>query len=115
MALIKRINYYIDDSGYYRRIPWDSWLQDGDFVGLSPVGIQLESEINFSSVGVVEAFLDFLDIESNPNLHESDVIGLNIQTDERTFLETYENVIGMYESECSQTYEFDYDKSEYYE
>jgi len=26
MALIKRINYYIDDSGYYRRIPWDSWL-----------------------------------------------------------------------------------------
>ena len=40
MALVKRINYYIDDDGYYRRIPWDLWLSDGVVAGLAPTGIK---------------------------------------------------------------------------
>ena len=38
MSLTRRINYYIDD-GFYIRIPWDSWYDDGAFFGLSPLNV----------------------------------------------------------------------------
>lgn len=117
MALTKRINYYIDDSGYYRRIPWDTWLQDGAFFGLSPVGIKVNDVITFDSDGVVTCDMDFIDpaIEGDADIFDSEIVGLSLQTDERTFREVYENVTGFYESESEQTYEFDFDKPEYKE
>ena len=119
MALTKRLNYYQDDDGYYRRIPWDSWIQDGAFVGLSPVGVNFGQPITWDSDGLAsDNSQDFLDYESSDlgaNKKEIDIIGLTLQTSERAMLEVYENVTGFYESEFSQTYEFDYDKEEYKE
>jgi hypothetical protein len=113
MALTKRINYYIDGDGYYRRIPWDSWLQDGVFCGLSPVGIE-PSPLEWNSDGNVVCNRDFLDIGMDEE-KTLDVVGFNLQTDERTFLEIYENVTSFYQSDVSQTWELDYDKPEYKE
>ena len=115
MALTKYINYYFDSSGYYRRIPWDTWMQDGAFAGLSPVGISTgDGAIHFDSSGVVSCDVDFIEIDMDGN-SDLDITKLALQTDERTFREVYENVTGFYESEDSQTYEFDFDKPEYYE
>jgi hypothetical protein len=113
MALTKRINYYIDDDGYYRRIPWDSWLQDGIFCGLSPVGITFET-LEWDSNGNVTCNRDFVDIEIDEG-KILDIVGFNLHTDERTFLETYENVTAFYDSDVSQTWELDYDKPDYKE
>jgi hypothetical protein len=117
MALTRYINYYQDDSGYLRRIPWDTWLNDGSVIGLSPVGIVNNNGIEIDSNGVVTVHTDFLDVadEGDAGKRDSEITQLIIQTDERTLIESYENVIGFYESNFSQTYEFDYDKPAYKE
>lgn len=115
MALTKYLNYYIDDDGYYRRIPWDTWVDDGVVIGLGPVGLKRDDVISYDSDGVVTLDMDFLDIADvgTTNLKTSEIKSMEEQTDERTLLASYENVHGFYESDVSQTYEFDYDKPLY--
>jgi hypothetical protein len=115
MALTRHLNYYVDSDGHYRRIPWDTWLKDGAFFGLAPVGIKVDDNIEWDSNGNVTCNTDFLDPADSDdgNKQHSGISAIIEQTNERTFLETYENVIAFYESDESQTYELDYDKSSY--
>ena len=117
MALVKYINYYEDDDGYLRRIPWDTWMQDGSFAGLAPVGIKNQEVISISSTGVVTCDTDFLDIAQSDDVEkrDSEVTLLVKQTSEKEFLSKYDNVCYYYESEFAQTYELDYDKAAYKE
>ena len=111
MSLTKRINYYTDDDGYIRRIPWDTWLRDGVFVGLSPAGIT-NNTIVIDSNGVVTCNTDFLDIakEDDSDKRDSEVTALVSHTNERAFMAEYDNVCFFYEFDDCQTTETDYDK-----
>lgn len=115
MALTRHLNYYVDDDGYYRRIPWDTWLEDGAFFGLAPVGIKVDNILEWDSNGNVTCHSDFFDPADSDDGDKqvSEISSMIEQTNERTFLETYENVTAYYESNESQTYELDYDKSTY--
>ena len=112
MAITKYLNYYQDDDNNYRRIPWDTWLQDGVVLGLSPVGIKNQDTVSFDANGVVTCDLDFLDVadEGDAGKRDAEISSLEEQTDERTLTLTYDNVCAYYESDFSQTYELDYDK-----
>lgn len=114
MALTKRINYYKDDDGYYRRIPWDTILLDGTVEGISPVGIVVDNVVSFDSSGDVTVSLDFVDVGVDEEI-DSEIVGFTLWDDERVFVNNYEHVTGFYESESSQTYEFDFDKPSYAE
>ena len=78
MNLTRKINYYIDDDGFYRRIPWDSWYTDGAFFGLSPISILNQEIIEFDSSGVLTLNTDFLDVadEGDFEKKDSDIVGL---------------------------------------
>ena len=103
MALTKRLNYYIDANSRIRRIPWDTWFQDGSFAGLSPVPIATQSPFEFDANGSIKIFDDFL-YEGEGG----DITNLVEQTDEYAFLDEYDDVCFFYESKDAQTYETDY-------
>jgi hypothetical protein len=112
MALVKYINYYTDDDGCIRRIPWDTWMRNGAFVGVSPVGIKNQNTIEIDSDGVVTCDTDFLDIanEDDAGKRTSEVTLLQSHTNEREFCNNYDNVFYYYEFDNHQTTELDYDK-----
>ena len=103
MALTKRLNYYIDSNGKYRRIPWDTWYEDGTFIGISPAPMGPTVGITFTAAGVVTLIDDFMDEGEG-----EDITGMILWDDEDTFLDQYDDVCYFYESDCCQTYETDY-------
>ena len=103
MALTKQLNYYIDSNSKYRRIPWDSWYNSGTFVGISPAPMGPTAGITFTSTGEVLLKDDFMDEGQG-----EDITALREWTDEDTFLDQYDDVCYMYESDCCQTYETGY-------
>lgn len=110
MALTKVLNYYSDANSKLRRIPWDTWYSDGVLIGLSPAPMGPTVGISFSSAGVVSLYDDFMDEGQG-----EDITSLNIATSEDAFLDTYDDVCYMYESDCCQTYETDYHELARYE
>jgi hypothetical protein len=106
MSLVKQLNYYQDSNGFYQRIPWDSWILDGVFVGISPSPFGETVNISFDSSGNVILLHDFFDEGQG-----DDISGLTLQTSEDAFLDIYDDVCYMYESDCCQTYETDYHES----
>ena len=103
MALVKTLNYFSDGSSRLRRIPWDTWYQDGEKLGLSPAPTGPTLGIEFSSAGVVSLKDDFMDEGQG-----EDITTLQEWDDENTFLDTYDDVCYSYESDCCQTYETEY-------
>ena len=105
MALTKKINVYLDSNSKYRRIHWDSWYVDGVFFGLSPIPLYgVLTQVNrISTAGVVTLSNDFI-----ADGDGEDIDGILLQESEHAFLDEYDDVCYMYESDVSQTYEVDY-------
>jgi len=104
MAITKKIHIFKDSDDRYRRCLWDSFYVDGVFVGLAPVPFG-EGLFSFvvSSAGAVTINDDLLDEAGN--FEVADII---LETDEETFLDGYDDVCFLYESNAPQTYETDY-------
>ena len=92
MALTKKINVYLDSNSKYRRIHWDSWYDDDVFI-----------VSRISTAGVVTIQDDFI-----ADGDGEDIDGILLQESEHAFLDEYDDVCYMYESDVSQTYEVDY-------
>lgn len=101
MTLSKQINYYRDSNSKYRRIPWDSWYEDGTFIGLSPAPVPIG--IEFSTAGAMTIQNDFFDTDQG-----EDISGIIIRDSEEDFLDDYDDVTFGYISDFAQTYETDY-------
>jgi len=103
MAITKKIHIFKDSDDRYRRCLWDSFYVDGEFAGLAPAPTFQSNPIKISSAGTVVINDDFLD-----EAEHFEIADIILEADEETFLDGYDDVCFLYESNAAQTYETGY-------